>query len=240
MANPQKEKGGTIIASEVMEALCKFRIPGEVRQIVDVVIRQTWGWNKKEDWISNSQFVEKTGMRKGNVCRSLSKAITHRLVIQSDNGYRFNKDYESWLSFERTVIISATKVIKKDNKLLSKVRDTIYTTNNTLQNTITHTVIQSDNKYLEDWKKYVGTTLRKDLPQNVNAAIRIENVVGEERLRELLLAVRIIRGGKYNHRGLQVALVNFIGLENKLEEVEAFMQGQVDTNIINSNVSVYE
>lgn len=47
MANPQCENGFTKIANELMEALAKIRIPGEARQVLDVIFRQTYGWNKK-------------------------------------------------------------------------------------------------------------------------------------------------------------------------------------------------
>ena len=155
MANPQKENGYTVIANEIMEALCSFRIPGECRQILDCVFRKTYGFHKTEDWISNSQMIEMTGMKKGNASRALSKLITNKLVIQSDNKLRLNKNYQEWVSFKslskvitgkknRVVIQSATPVIKldttviqSDNKLLSKVRDTKDNKDNTTKETIT-------------------------------------------------------------------------------------------------------
>ena len=60
MANPQKENGYTAIANEIMEALCRHRIPGEDRQVLDVIFRKTYGFNKIEDYISLSQFVDMT------------------------------------------------------------------------------------------------------------------------------------------------------------------------------------
>jgi phage replication O-like protein O len=130
--NPSPDTGGgfTRIANELMDALINFRIPGEERQCLDFIIRKTYGYNKKEDAISNSQFVAATGLKKGNVCRSLKNLVTKNLVIKSDNKaiiiYRFNKYYKTWkqLSKKITVIKSDTKVIKSDNKSLSKVRDT--------------------------------------------------------------------------------------------------------------------
>ena len=138
MANPQKEDGYTDIANEIMDYLCQFRIPGEVRQIVDCVFRKTYGFHKIDDFISNSQLCEMTRMTKGNVSRSLSKAITHKLVIKTDNKLRINKNYDEWIPFKKViktdnrnqekVIKSETKVIKSETDLtpekLSKVRDT--------------------------------------------------------------------------------------------------------------------
>ena len=46
MANPQKENGYIMIANEIMEALAKYRIPGEQRQCLDVILRKTYGYDR--------------------------------------------------------------------------------------------------------------------------------------------------------------------------------------------------
>lgn len=115
MANPQKENGYTGIANEILENLAKFRIPGEAGQILFVIIRQTYGYQKKEDRISISQFCEKTGLKKSNVCRAIAKLVKMNIVIQKNygcksiKGYSINKDYEKW-----------SKVLQKDISLISK------------------------------------------------------------------------------------------------------------------------
>jgi phage replication O-like protein O len=135
MANPQKENGHTPLANELIDQFCEFRIPGELWQVLFSIIRKTYGWNKKEDRIAHSQIMEMTGMKKGNVSRSLSKLITHNIIIKSDNKLSLNKDYETWIKFgviksdknksviksETIVINTATKVIKSDKNLLSEV-----------------------------------------------------------------------------------------------------------------------
>lgn len=101
MANPQAENGYTKIANEIMEALAGIRISGEARQCLDVIIRKTYGYNKKDDHIALSQFYLLTKMPKSEICRALRKLATMNLVIgkkANDNGniYRFNKDYSTW------------------------------------------------------------------------------------------------------------------------------------------------
>jgi phage replication O-like protein O len=130
MDSPQLENGYTKIANKIIESLAKFRIPGEQMQCLFFIIRKTYGYNKKEDIISNSQFVKGTGLRKGNVSRALKELSKKQLIIKNDNGkipsYRFNKNYSQWkvLSKKQPVIKKATTVIKNDNKVLSKMRDT--------------------------------------------------------------------------------------------------------------------
>ena len=164
MASPQVENGYIRIASEIMEALCRFRIPGECRQVLDCIIRKTYGYHKKEDWISNSQMVEMTGMKKQNVSRALAKLMTNNVVIKSDDKLRLNKDYKEWGSFKssskvitgknnslsskviKPVIKLATAVIKSDDKLSSKVMDTIDNKDNTTINNITKDTSLRDGK----------------------------------------------------------------------------------------------
>ena len=103
--NPQWENGYTKIATEIFEALSRIRIPGEARQILDTIIRKTWGWNKKEDIISLSQFQEYTGLNKMHVYRAINKLIEMNLIIKKGNGkqsaYMFNKYYDTWKSLPK-------------------------------------------------------------------------------------------------------------------------------------------
>ena len=127
---PQLENGYTKIANEILDALIKYRIPGEQVQVLLYILRKTYGFNKTNDRISNSQFVSATGMKKGNVSRAVKNLVSKNIVIKSDNKYiptyRFNKNYKTWkvLSILQPVINITTSVIKTDNKLLSKVMDT--------------------------------------------------------------------------------------------------------------------
>ena len=128
--NPQLDNGYTKIANEILDALIGFRIPGEQRQCLDFIIRKTYGFNKLEDRISNNQFVEAPGLKKGNVSRSIKSLVDKNIVIKNDNyntpSYRFNKKYKGWkvLSKKQPVIKDDTGVIKSDKKPLSKVMDT--------------------------------------------------------------------------------------------------------------------
>jgi phage replication O-like protein O len=133
MSNPQKENGFTPISNETMEALCGIRIPGEARQCLDVVIRKTYGYQKKEDKISLSQFCLLAKMRKVDVCRSLLKLQEMNLIISkkaNDNItlYRFNKDFDTWKPLAKKLRGVAKKLMtvsKKANASLAKKLHTI-------------------------------------------------------------------------------------------------------------------
>lgn len=122
MANPQVEDGHIDIANQIAEALARIRISGEENQCLWVVFRKTYGWRKKEDKISLSQFSKVTGLNRPAVARALKRLLSKKilLVIKKDNSqvntYRFNKDFDKWEPLEKR-----KSVIKKDNsQVLSK------------------------------------------------------------------------------------------------------------------------
>ena len=136
MANPQIENGHVDIANEIVEALAAIRISGEEWQCLLVIMRKTYGWHKKEDAISLSQFVELTGLKKPNVIRATRKLLSKKIIsiINIDNApsqvYKINKDYDKWLPLSKKITLSKKiiGVIKKDNPSLSKMIPTKETT----------------------------------------------------------------------------------------------------------------
>ncbi|GAH32328.1 unnamed protein product, partial [marine sediment metagenome] len=123
-------------ANKIMEALASIRIPGEARQVLDVILRKTYGWNKEEDEISLSQFKKATGLLRPNIIRARGKLLNMNIisVIQKDNTdittYRFQKNYTKWKPLSKRITLSKKiiSVIQKDNLPLSKrihTKDTI-------------------------------------------------------------------------------------------------------------------
>ncbi len=113
MVSPQKENGYTIIANEIIEALARIRIPGECRQILDVVFRQTYGYHRTSFFCKPGELSEKTGIRRQHINRSLKKLAEMNLLTVTNNGYvtkngyayeiTFNKDYEKWAASPKKV-----------------------------------------------------------------------------------------------------------------------------------------
>lgn len=114
MANPQKENGYVPIANELSEAFAKIRIAGEAWQIINVVLRKTYGFNKKADAISLSQFVLATGMSKTRVCQAISKLISMNIITKKGNYvaniYSLNKDFSTWKSLPKKVTLPKKEI----------------------------------------------------------------------------------------------------------------------------------
>ena len=152
MANPQIENGHIDIANEIADKLCSYRLSGEEWQVLWVILRKTYGWHKKEDWISLSQFVSLTGIKKPDIIKVLKKLLSKNIifiskkdnaVIQMDNAkinyYAFNKDYDTWKPLSKRITLSKkiTTVIQMDNLALSKwipTKETITKENITKEN----------------------------------------------------------------------------------------------------------
>lgn len=109
MANPQAENGYTKIANEILEALARIRIRGESRQILDVILRKTYGYAKLEDRMSLSQFYLATGIAKSSLVRAIKNLEKMNLIYKKVNGatcvYGFIKDYSLWKPFTKKQIV---------------------------------------------------------------------------------------------------------------------------------------
>jgi phage replication O-like protein O len=126
MANPQPNKF-TRISNEVLDHICRTRIPGEARQVFDFIMRKTWGWNKKSDFVALSQVCLGTCLSKVHVCQGLSKLIKMNLIITekgngNGNKYMINKDFDTWKSLPKKVTLPNSVIIvtEKGNKSLPK------------------------------------------------------------------------------------------------------------------------
>jgi len=85
METPQLENGFTRIANQLLEQYSKIRIPGECMQVLFVIIRKTYGYNKKHDAISLSQFVSSTNLKKTTVCKAIKKLHDMCLIAITKN-----------------------------------------------------------------------------------------------------------------------------------------------------------
>lgn len=109
MANPQKENGYTAIANEILEKLVNTAILGSEYQIVFFVIRKTYGYQKKEDRISLTQFEKSTGLSRVTVVKALKNLVSRKILVKTAKPtYRLNKDYETW-------VVKTAKLVKHND-----------------------------------------------------------------------------------------------------------------------------
>jgi len=161
MASPQRENGHIDIANEIAEALAKTQLSGYESRILWVILRKTYGWHKKEDAISITQFQKATGLDRRNIFRTLKKLEDRKIVVKNDNSFikkwAFQKDYERWKT-----------IVKNDNnsKLLSKMTTRFVVKNDAHKRKLTKEInniillcqskpFSKDRTLFQDTKKFV-------------------------------------------------------------------------------------
>ena len=124
MANPQKENGYTAIANEILEKIIASGLNGTEIFIILYILRKTYGYQKKEDIISLSQFMKVIPVTKPSICKALKilqlvKIIKLVKKTKLGNSYLFNKNYDEWQ------LVKKTKLVKK--QVIKLVKKTIHT-----------------------------------------------------------------------------------------------------------------
>lgn len=86
MASPQLENGYVRIANEILENYCKLPISGSGFRVLLAIVRNLYGYNKKEDWVSFNQLQKITGLSKSRISESVQVLRKCGCVTVSRNG----------------------------------------------------------------------------------------------------------------------------------------------------------
>ena len=101
MENPQKENGYTAIANEIVEALVRLDLTGCQFRVLLFIVRKTYGFNKKTDWIAYSKFQNSLGVGPSTIMRSLEALLARRVVLADKQVgktvYGLNKHFSEWV-----------------------------------------------------------------------------------------------------------------------------------------------
>lgn len=141
MTSPQVENGYTKIANEIVDQFQRLHLSGNEWKVLWVVVRKTYGWKKKEDRISLTQFQNLTSLSRPSVSEAINKLVGKKVLAVNKEGsinvYAFNKLYTEWASSEnptrdkivgKTLLPSREKgtslVGKKEPKLVGKKEHT--------------------------------------------------------------------------------------------------------------------
>jgi len=98
---PQAENGHIDIAHGIAEALAQVNLSPYESRVLWAIFRKTYGWHKKKDAISLSQFQKITGIDRNNIRRTLKGLMEKEIISQNGqkgniNLWGFQKDYKQW------------------------------------------------------------------------------------------------------------------------------------------------
>ena len=181
MASPQKENGFTSIANELAEAFQRLHLSGNQWRLLWVILRLTYGWNKKTDYISLTTFEKCTGLNRWNFKQYLDDLFHREIIIRDNSGYiikyGLQKDYTKWKTSikNNTSIKNDTTIGIKNNTKTSIKNDT-----HKRQKTIKNTDMRSFDEFWSVYPSRNGKKLGKDESLKVFMKIRreeLENVV---------------------------------------------------------------
>jgi phage replication O-like protein O len=159
MTKPQLENGYTRIANEILEALVKVDLSGTELKIVLCVMRRTYGFGKKQDWISYTQFEKMTGKARPNIWKSIEKLVTKRLLVTKKQPgrtfYSFNKDYSQW-------VVTKTKLVTKRKRTSYDLETQVVTKLKPTKETITKETIQKKDTPAQTMRNFTESIKEKD------------------------------------------------------------------------------
>lgn len=103
MASPQKENGYTSIANELLEQLYRRRFSASQLKILLLVVRFTYGFNRKTATLSNTFIAAGTGMHEITVSKEVGTLLRDNVLklykkpsFHNSRVIGINKDYEGW------------------------------------------------------------------------------------------------------------------------------------------------
>jgi len=115
MASPQLEDGHTRIANEILEQMMKLHLSGNQWQVLLCIIRKTYGFKKKVDYIANFQIQKATGLCKSVVSRTLRELQSRNIIIRNGKIAGLQKNWEIWGKVSKTV--NSEKLAESSTKL---------------------------------------------------------------------------------------------------------------------------
>ncbi|HBW3064417.1 TPA: replication protein [Klebsiella pneumoniae] len=92
------DDGFTRIANELLEAVMRAGLSQHQLLVFMAVMRKTYGFNKKSDWVSNEQFSELTGILPHKCSAAKSVLVKRGILTQTGRVIGINKTVSEWSS----------------------------------------------------------------------------------------------------------------------------------------------
>jgi phage replication O-like protein O len=165
----QVEDGFTRVAHGIMEALALADLGKRHYKIMLVMCRQTYGYNKKADEVSLSQFHDKTGILPPNVSTAIDELVEMRVLIKTPGKYAaclaVNKAYAQW-SGKAKVDVSKVWGYQNNNSTVIETISEGYQNDN---GGVIETITTKDNSKRKDQK----TTPKENLSRSLRERFEI-------------------------------------------------------------------
>lgn len=207
MASPQKENGYTSIANEIIEELVKIDLLGAELRLLLFIIRKTYGYQKKVDRISFTQFEKGTGISRQTINKTLKNLMAKGLIVKiclpgGNMGYSFIKDHDNWVVKTHLLVKGKWETSKDVYTKTSKDVLTHKRNKEITKETSKTVVLQETTNSLIDFFKPINP-LFEDIYKNTTERKALEflvNKLGYEKVRSTLEALPDIVNQPYAPR----------------------------------------
>lgn len=133
--------GYTKTANDIQMLKPRLRMSGREWQCFEAIIWLTYGWNKKQDRVTNTVIAELTGLEDTHVSNAIKALAERKIIFSRKQGVMkivgVNTDLNAWeLDKPKTVrkLPKTVKLLPKSVKLLPKTVATQYKNKNSINN----------------------------------------------------------------------------------------------------------
>ncbi|EPQ3463171.1 replication protein [Klebsiella aerogenes] len=129
--------GYTKIANEIQKLKPRLRMSGREWQCLEAVIWLTYGWNKKQDRVTNTVIAELTDLGESHISDTIKSLAERKIIFAHKQGVMkivgINTELSEWiLDKPKTgkLFLESGKVLPKTGKLFPETGDTQYKNKN--------------------------------------------------------------------------------------------------------------
>lgn len=111
-------ENSTPIINSIIEKLARSKFKQYEFNLIMAIVRKTYGWDKKSDFIAGTQLEKLTGIPRHHCYRTILGLVKMKVLIKSDKNLGINKNVDQWEVEDR---------FSSDNKIeIKKVPDEVY------------------------------------------------------------------------------------------------------------------
>lgn len=93
----------TRIHNSILLALARIKLNTQESRIIMAIFIKTYGFQKSEDWVSNGQLEEITGIHKSHCANTVTRLKKRNIVTKTGNKIKFNKYFFNWIELPKQV-----------------------------------------------------------------------------------------------------------------------------------------
>lgn len=164
--------GFTRVHNAILLALARTKLNSQESRILFAIIVKTYGFQKSEDWISNSQLEEITGIHRCHCSNIVSRLKKRSIVTKTGNKIKINKYFFNWCLLPKQVTnkVMLPKQVKNVTKTGNKVLPKLVTTKETIQKKDTkERIIFSSEEFSTIWRDFLEMRKVKKKPATERA-----------------------------------------------------------------------